>query len=483
MAGTTGSVPLWVRGLVCGLFVAALWGAFWPGWGWLAWPAPAFFFFALKGSGVRRGLALGLPAGFLFFLAELSPVLALWPFLGALSVPAWLLLSLYGCLFFAVLGGIVGGCSSPLAWAGGWALLEAARLAGPLGFAFGSLPVALASTPVVGAAAWGGAGLLSLAGAWAGAWVARFPRRIGSWALALLGPVLLVSLALFSPAGEEGRLKVALLQPGFSQEEKLERENLPRLVAGYRELLSRLPQGVELVAIPENALPAFLLEEPRYLEPFSRAARELACPVLLGTGIRRGGKVYNSALLIGPAGEVEGAYDMVHLVPFGEYLPGRSLLVALGLGELLSRLLPYDLVAGEGPLSLGELGVMICFESQFPGIARGLAAGGARVLIALTNDAWFGRARILWEHFAMGALRAAECGRAFLQAAQTGFTGGFDARGRQLGLLPAWEAGTLVLEVPVCGGRTPYLRFGGAPVLALAGLCLLLGVPKKTAPP
>ena len=468
-------MPRRARALFLIGFAFALWGAFFPGWGWLVWLAPAPFFLALGGVGLPRGLLWGLAGGLAFFALELSPVLSLWPFLGALSVPAWLLLSLYGALFFAALGAVVGWRDSPPLWAGAWALLEAARAAGPLGFSFGALPVALVGSPFLPAAAWGSL-YLSLAVAWTGAWLARGLRRPTLLPLALLGPAALGLIALLAPSPvPQGELRVALVQPGFSQEEKLDRVNLPQLLASYRELLSGLQGPLDLVVIPENALPAFLLDEPQYIAPFRETARRLSCDVLVGTGVRREEGVFNSVLLIGPQGEVEGMYDKVRLVPFGEYLPARRLWQALGLGPLLARLLPYDLTPGTGPRPLGPYGVMICFESQFSSPARALAAKGAQVLILPTNDAWFGRTRFLWEHFAMGALRAAECGRVFLQAAQTGISGGFDAGGRLIDTLPSWGGGVLELTVPLYRGRTPFVRWGDMPALALAGGLALAG--------
>jgi len=147
-------------------------------------------------------------------------------------VPAWLLLSLYGALFFAPLGAVVGWRDSPPLWAGAWALLEAARAAGPLGFSFGALPVALVGSPFLPAAAWGSL-YLSLAVAWTGAWLARGLRRPTLLPLALLGPAALGLIALLAPSPvPQGELRVALVQPGFSQEEKLDRVNLPQLVIG-----------------------------------------------------------------------------------------------------------------------------------------------------------------------------------------------------------------------------------------------------------
>ena len=470
-------MPFRIRLFFGTCFALALWGAFWPGWGWLGWLAPALLFLSLDGIGPGRGALLGGVFGLFFFLIELSPTLSLWPFLGGLSIPAWLLLSLYGSFFFALLGGVVGWRSSPLLWAGAWALLEAARGAGPLGFSFGTLPEALVGQPFLAAAAWGGATLLSLGMAWTSACLAARRR----WALlSLLGPGLLSLLAALAPLpAPEGELAFSLVQPNIDQVEKLDRGNLQALLGRYESLLSSISGQVDLVVLPENVLPAYLRAEPKLLTPFLDTAGRLSARLLVGTGELRAGKVYNSALLISPSRKIAGVYDMVHLVPFGEYLPGRKLWEALGLGPLLDRLLPMDLTPGEGPRPLGELGVMICFETQFSSLSRGLTAQGAEVLIALTNDAWFGRTRLLWEHFSLGALRAAECGRSFLQAAQTGITGAVGPQGELLAQLPPWEAGVFTVKVPLACHETPWVKTGPWPSLGLAGLFFLLGLRKR----
>jgi len=469
-----------LAGLAFALF---LWGGFHPGWGWLAWLSPALFFLALDKVGIKRGLILGGAFGLFFFALELSPIYALWPFLGGLTILSWIALSLYGAVFFAVLGGVAGWRSSPLLWAGAWVLLEAVRGAGPLGFSFGALPAALVGGPFTPAAAWGGAVLLSLAVAWTGACLARAVRGPRFLLLAALGPGLLALLSALAPLPPPtGELSVALVQPNIPQAEKLDRERLPQLTVRYESLLSSLSGPLDLVVLPENVLPAYLRSEPEYLAPFKKTAQRLSCHVLLGTGELRAGKVYNSVLLLDPTGEAAGVYDMVHLVPFGEYVPGRKLWETLGLSPLLSRLLPFDLTPGEGARPLGPFGAMICFESQFPGLARELTLKGAKVLIALTNDAWFGKTRFPWEHFAMGALRAAECGRAFLQAAQTGITGAFAPNGRFVTALPPWEEGVLRLQIPLYQGKTPFVRYGPWPVLSLAVLLVLLGLIRKSGP-
>ncbi len=410
-------------------------------------------------------------------MLELAPLFALGEFLGPLVVVPWLALSLYGALFFAALGAVVGSLGSAFVWAGAWALLEAARGAGPWGFPFGALPQTLVGSPFLGAAAWGGPVLLSLAVAWTGAALAKGVRHPKWLAAALIAPLSLALLASL-PQGTKptGELSVALVQSGIPQSEKLDRANLPAMVERYRELLSRVPAGVELVVAPENVLPGFLLEETPLLAPFQEAARRLGAPLLVGTGVRQGDAVFNSVALLSPAGEPVDIYHKHQLVPFGEYLPGRGLWRRLGLESLLLRFLPYDLTPGPPPRPLNNFGVMICFESLFPGLSRRLVRGGAEVLLVLTNDAWFGETRFLWEHFMLGALRAAETGRALVQVAQTGISGVFLPGGEPGPRLQVGEPGVLVARVPLRGGSTPYVRWGQAPALALAGLMVLVGL-------
>jgi apolipoprotein N-acyltransferase len=121
---------------------------------------------------------------------------------------------------------------------------------------------------------------------------------------------------------------------------------------------------------------------------------------------------------------------------------------------------------------------VICFESAFPGPTRVLARKGAELLLVSTNDAWFGRTRILWEHYAMGSLRAAETGRACVQVGQTGISGAWDPKGREIRRFPLGE-GVFLTEVPRFSGRTPYGLVGDLPVLLLTGGMGLLGLGMK----
>lgn len=432
------------------------------------------FFLALDGAGVGRGALLGFLFGLAFFSLEFLCLASLRPFIGPMAYGVIFLLALYGGIFLAVFGMLAGWRSSPLFWAGLWALLEAARGAGPLGFTFGSVPVALAGSPFVAAAGLAGPWFLSLVVALTAAFLAKSLRRPKFLPLALLGPLFLWGIGQILPEHQPlGTVRLALVQADISQADRLDRGKLPEILARYERLLAQVPSDVDLIVIPENATPAFLRIEREYLQPFARAAREKGVPLMVGTADVEEGEIRNTMVLLTPDGRESVVYAKMHLVPFGEYVPGRKLWERLGLATVIDQFLPYDQSPGERLEPVGIYGVVICFESSFSGPTRVLTKKGAEVLIVSTNDAWFGRTRILWEHYAMCSLRAAETGRAVVQVGQTGITGGWGPKGRELARFPLGE-GVFVLEVPRFSGRTPYVLLGNFPALILAGGLALL---------
>ncbi|MBC7170308.1 apolipoprotein N-acyltransferase [Candidatus Bipolaricaulota bacterium] len=456
-----------------------LWAAFFPGLGALAWISLIPLFWALDGAGLRRGVGLGALFGVAFFLGEFSSLFSLWPFVGPMTVLIWVALSLYGALFLTLVGAAGGTWGNPLLWAGGWALIEAARGAGPLGFTFGSVPGTMVGSPFLPAVALGGPWLLSLGVAWTAGCLARGvrERRWLPWAAA--GPLVLCACALVpTGTGEEGTVTAVLVQPNIAKAEQLDARRLPERAETYRGLLEGIAPPADLILLPENALP-WLRDEPEHLRPFAEAARRVGATLVVGTADFQEGRIYNAILVVSSRGEIVGTYAKTRLVPFGEYVPWRNFWTGIGLGRLIDPFLPFDQTPGEEVRPVEALGIMVCFESTFPRISRELVRRGAEVLLVPTNDAWFGQTRILWEHYALGSLRAAEAGRALVQIAQTGISGGWGPRGEDLGRLPAWTKGSMTLALPLRSGSTPYVRIGDGPVLGLAAALVLLGARTK----
>ncbi|MFN3346947.1 MAG: hypothetical protein ACK42E_03945, partial [Candidatus Bipolaricaulaceae bacterium] len=244
-----------------GLVLAAaglLWAAFFPGWGWLVFPALFLGFLGLNQAGPKRGLGLGFLWGAVFFLLEFSVLRSLAPFIGPMAYGVIVLMAVYGGIFFGAFGLLAGWRGALGVLAGGWTLLEIARGTGPVGFTFGAVPPALAGTPFVAAAALAGPWLLSLAVALTAASLVnglRHPKFLG---LALLGPLLLWGLGALVPQTKlRGETRLALVQPDIPQADRLDRTKLPEILSRYERLLAQAPNDVDLIVILENATPAF----------------------------------------------------------------------------------------------------------------------------------------------------------------------------------------------------------------------------------
>ncbi|MET3825048.1 apolipoprotein N-acyltransferase [Sphingomonas sp. PvP055] len=284
--------------------------------------------------------------------------------------------------------------------------------------------------------------------------------------------------------------RVRVVQPDLDQEQRPRddyAETNLRALAG----LSGSPRAApRLIVWPEGAL-RYLPEDgypPQYYgesAPFLTRARIAA---LLGPRdvVLTGG----NALLFDATGQIRSAtnaifaidaekrivarYDKAHLVPFGEYLPLRPLMSAIG----LSRLVPGDLdfAPGKGPdgvdlPGIGRVGFALCYEMIFSGSIVDRKHRPA-LIFNPSNDSWYGS----WgpaQHLAQARLRAIEEGLPIIRATPTGISAIIDARGRVLASIP-WETrGAIELPIPAAAPPTLFARMGNLMAL-LAGALLAL---------
>jgi apolipoprotein N-acyltransferase len=172
------------------------------------------------------------------------------------------------------------------------------------------------------------------------------------------------------------------------------------------------------------------------------------------------GLLANSAVLIGPDGERLGAYDKIHLVPFGEYVPLYKYLFFVNrLAEGIGAYTP-----GKSSKRLktpfGEFGTAICYEIIFPGLVRKGFRDGGDFLVTITNDAWFGRTAGPYQHFSMAVFRAVETRKPVVRAANTGVSGFIDSRGRILARTALYERTALAATIKTDSTKSFYTRFG-----------------------
>ena len=218
-----------------------------------------------------------------------------------------------------------------------------------------------------------------------------------------------------------------------------------------------------------------------------RAARSLLAPgailVTGGLGLtssdgRTVDGATNSVFVLRPDGSVVGRYDKAHLVPYGEYLPMRPLLSAIG----LSRLAPGDLDFAPGPgphndrhPAHRENGLPALLRDHLFGRSRGPRPTGPNFIFNPSNDAWFGR----WgppQHLAQAQLRAAEEGLPVIRSTPTGISAVIDATGAVRASIPWQTAGVIDSLLPVPAPPTLFSRLGNIIPLLLGFILLIAAI-------
>lgn len=444
-------------------------------------------------TSLRGALALGWWFGFGHMLAGLYWIAEAFNFQD--NMPWWsgwiavVLLSVLMAIYPAAATGIAwrfrGTAARVLAFAGAWMLTEWLR-----GYLFGGFPwnplgvVTMPLLPLTQAASLiGGLGLSGLVVLIAGALVMLLTER--AWRFAGVVAVLTIAAALTGVASlsdptRSTGARVLIVQANISQADKwredAEERNLRRYLALSAE--AKLDGKPGLLLWPEAAVIGLLDEEPWLRR---RVARLLGPGDMLLTGgvkaIRneRGRAIAarNSLFVVGEGGRIAGRYDKNALVPFGEYLPLRGLMEAIGVARLAPGAL--DFWPGPGPRTLHlpgfpAVGPLICYEIVRPGhvVARGDRPAW---LLNASNDAWFSDAGA-WMHLEQARLRAIEEGLPIARATPTGISAMIDARGRLLGTLGRGRPGVLAAEIPTALAPTPFARFGSAIPLSLALLLI-----------
>ena len=177
----------------------------------------------------------------------------------------------------------------------------------------------------------------------------------------------------------------------------------------------------------------------------------------------------NAQVIVTPDGEVTSRYDKVRRVPFGEYVPLRGFLEALGAPV---DQVPHDAVAGTTPAVLDlpdgtRVAVVISWEVFFGGRAREGVREGAGVILNPTNGASYTGTIVQTQQVASSRLRAIETGRWVVQASPTGFSEFVTPDGDVIDRTAVSERAVIRHDVELRTGDTWYVRLGDRPFIVL----------------
>jgi apolipoprotein N-acyltransferase len=299
------------------------------------------------------------------------------------------------------------------------------------------------------------------------------PLLIGLAILAVFAVYGAARLAL-NPTTFANGVMLRVMQPNLQQDDKFNYSAKAQVMARYLRLSGRDTgpdsnglRDVTHLIWPESAFPFFLTREPDALAQISSLLKP---GTELITGAVRAApnatvenpRAYNSVYVIDPDGSIQGIYDKVHLVPFGEYLPFQSVLEKLGLRNLTKQVGGFS--AGDRRRAMDvphapKMLPLICYEAIFPGAA---VPSGERPgwLVNVTNDGWFGISTGPYQHFQQARVLAIAEGLPLVRAANTGISAVIDPFGRVINSLPLGAEGVFDSRLPNATAPTFFVTVG-----------------------
>ncbi|MFN2427501.1 MAG: apolipoprotein N-acyltransferase [Candidatus Binatia bacterium] len=489
------------------------------GQNYVAWMAMVPLLVAVRGIAPRKAAGYGWITGFVFFLVTISWVpdtISNFTAISPLLAKAILVLMAAACAYsyalfaFALEALAARGVSRLLAAPVLWVVLEWMRCFVVAEFPWNLLGYSqLPYLALVQAADLGGIYLISaaivlcnaaLADALAAARGHNHADRSAAARvlLAVMCPVVLLSYGTWRLSGLRdvpytGSLRVAITQGNIPQNAKWDAAWADHIFATYVRLTEQAAAaGAQLVVWPEAALPFYIQRDMRSIE-LQRIARERGIDLLVGApGLEdrdgTGAKDYNQAWLLRADGDVQGPYDKMQLVPFGEYIPlyglfGLVSIAVESVGQLgrgdeytifeTMEMEPVQAAGGDAPRR-ARFATLICYEGIFPGLTRRFAAAGADFLVNISNDAWYGDTSAADQHLYMAAVRSIENRLPMVRSTNTGISAFVTDEGRVGNTTPLFHE-DLVIETVLMRDVWSFYRIYGDVFLHLCqGLLVLM---------
>lgn len=267
-------------------------------------------------------------------------------------------------------------------------------------------------------------------------------------------------------------LKIGIVQLNIMQEDKWKPENLVPTIDEYENQVRILAQvnDVDVIIMPESAIPTYILHEPKYRKRLQKFATDNKIYVITGfpdyavemVKNRPRYKFYNSATMIDTSGVLHEKYNKIRLVPFGERIP------LLNTFPILEKL-----QFGQANFEFGtdyplykidnlNFSILICFEGVFPNLSRIYTKKGADVLVVITNDAWFRRTALPYEHANNTKIRAVETRLPLIRAANTGISYIVNPKGKTIISTDVYEKINITSNLTVRASdiKTIFVNFG-----------------------
>lgn len=266
-------------------------------------------------------------------------------------------------------------------------------------------------------------------------------------------------------------IAVNLVQGNIPQELKWNPNQATQSLEVYKKLTQENFEPNQLIIWPESGITFLNTQIPDVLSEYSKWLNNHHSTLITGIPILKDDQYYNGVIALGNG---SGEYLKRHLVPFGEYMPFRSILlwlknyIEIPMSDFESGPAQQPLISANGvPVAL-----FICYEVAYPSLAL-TTLPEAQLLITISDDSWFGKSIAAPQHLQIAQMRALEAGRFMLVATNDGITAIINPFGKIVAKAPQYQTAVLKNSVYAMVGSTPWVRIGMYPVL-LSLLILLI---------
>ncbi len=261
-----------------------------------------------------------------------------------------------------------------------------------------------------------------------------------------------------SESKSESNISLIVVQPNIKQSEKWKAENISKnfmklvKTSKYNRSNKNKENKIYLIIWPETAIPQGIIDAPWAKAQIQNLLNSYPNPNMayLVTGaLRYNHKLetyHNSIVIFNNNAQIIQTYNKSHLVPFGEYMP-------------LSNIIDIAPIVGFTGFQAGKeanllkisndinIGTMICYEVIFPKYAYFKDIERPKLIINVTNDAWYGISAGPYQHLIQAQFRAIESGLTVVRSANTGISAVIDARGKINNYIPLGSSNTIITEL------------------------------------
>lgn len=326
--------------------------------------------------------------------------------------------------------------------------------------------------------------------------------RQGRFFLAVMGVFIALllwgSLRQWFDPGANPSVTIKIVQPNILQKDKWNRQKRQEIMQRFLKLTQQAVSDIAqkdaslnqstglktaadktLVIWPESAMPFLMLRDKAFIQKVSAILPKNSYWLTGNVRLEeRDGKryFYNSLLLLDDSGQWLEGFDKKHLIPFGEYMPLKSVFSLIGLGQMANAHGAFTV--GQKPRYIKRNGVpafapLLCYEVIFPGeiIEKGTRP---EWLLNLTNDAWYGLSDGPYQHMHYARVRAVEQGVPMVRAANTGISAIINVYGKVVAFLHLGQSGVVTEKLPRKISSTLYARYGGWMFVFILALGVLL---------